>query len=344
MLLLALGQFFVHKKNPANLVLIGVFVLCCVWLTHATWYMLGFAQNYPHINKTYLPFFCLTGPMWYLYLKCLFDQYQPRNRDAVYLIPSLICILLSIPFYSQSAEFKNNYVETDLYNFTTYAIYLATRLAELTAITSLVFSLLYLRDLDKSFQLNRDQWSIKLFMGITFTALLAGIIRLFGSVAGSHTFSVLVPCSIICIVFVSIYCLSHRYPLLLNLGFPTPKSKSSFPQHNHTLDNYRQIITNEQWYLDPDIKMQRLAELLNTQAHRLSELINTSAGTNFNGFINDFRIEHAKKILISEPQRSILDIAFTSGFNSKSAFYNHFTLNTSMTPSEYRKSFQSLSS
>ena len=338
MLLMALGQFFVVKKNPANLILIGLLFLCCIWLTHATWSILGLASNFPHINKTHVPFFCLSGPMWFLYIKCLFEKYTPQKRDYLYVIPSLICVLLSIPFYSQSAEFKNSYIEIHLYDFTTVSIYIATRIAEFTVITSLIVSIVYLRRLAHRSQANIDLKTLNLIMAMTVTALIAALIRLMGSVFNSHTYSVIVPCAIICVAFVVLYFLSHRYPVLLSLGYSAPRVKVCDQQTRQTLKRYRQQITIEKWYLDPDIKLQQLAKLLKTQPHRLSELVNTSSGKNFNGFINEFRIEHAKIILLNEPSRSILDIAFASGFNSKSAFYKHFTQCTSMTPSEFRKS------
>ena len=340
MLLMALGQFFVVKKNPANMILIGLLFLCCVWLTHATWAILGLASNWPHINKTHVPFFCLSGPMWYLYIKCLFDKYEPQKRDLLFALPSLVIILLSIPFYSQSAEFKNNYVEIHLYDFTTVCIYIATRIAEITVITSLVFSIRYLRRISKRTSSTPELSTLNLIMTFTCLGLVAAIIRLFGSVFNSHTYSVIVPCAIICVTFVVLYFLSHRYPLLLGLGFSTPRLKTCDNETRKALNHYRKRILDEKWYLDPDIKMQKLADLLNTQAHRLSELVNTSSGKNFNGFINEFRVEHAKNILLREPKRSILDIAYASGFNSKSAFYKHFTQSTSMTPSQFRKAHQ----
>ena len=59
---------------------------------------------------------------------------------------------------------------------------------------------------------------------------------------------------------------------------------------------------------------------------------------NFNEFINQYRIEYAKNLLNAETKKTILDVAYESGYNSKSAFYKHFTSVTSMTPAQYRKS------
>ncbi len=338
-LLLAVGQLFVRNKTPANRVLFGFLILCCIWLTHSTFYLFDIIYLYPHANKTYLPFFCLCGPMWYVYVKCLFSNYQIQPKVLLHLIPSIICVFLSIPFYLESAEFKNNYIGVDFYDFTTISIYIATRIAEITVGTYFVFAIIFLTHI----QLN-DQKAIRLIMTLTGVSLTAVIIRFVGSVFGSPVFSVLVPSAIISICFVGIYCLSHQYPTLLCLGLATPKHKKNPLCDKELLETYQQKIELERWYLDPDFKVQLLADLLNTQVNQLSKLINTTTGENFNCFINEFRIKHAKTILLQEPNRSVLDIAFASGFNSKSAFYNYFTHCTSMTPSEFKKANQACTS
>jgi AraC-like DNA-binding protein len=58
---------------------------------------------------------------------------------------------------------------------------------------------------------------------------------------------------------------------------------------------------------------------------------------NFHDFINHYRIEFAAKMLREDKEKSILDITYDSGFNSKSSFNSEFKKNIYMTPSQYRK-------
>jgi AraC-like DNA-binding protein len=48
-------------------------------------------------------------------------------------------------------------------------------------------------------------------------------------------------------------------------------------------------------------------------------------------------VEYAMQLLLREPRRSIIDIAFRSGYNNKNSFYNAFKRHTGTTPSEYRR-------
>lgn len=94
-------------------------------------------------------------------------------------------------------------------------------------------------------------------------------------------------------------------------------------------------------YLNPDLNLPQLAEVLNISPHQLSQVINKNIGQNFFDFINGYRIEEVKtKIVDSDYQKfSVLGIAFDSGFNTKSAFNRVFKKMTGLTPSEYKKRF-----
>jgi len=89
-------------------------------------------------------------------------------------------------------------------------------------------------------------------------------------------------------------------------------------------------------YRDPTISLSKLAELLNLTNHHLSQVINEQSNNNYYYLINSYRIKDAKKQL-SCTNKSIIDIAYSAGFNSKSSFYNEFKMNTNMAPSVYRK-------
>jgi AraC-like DNA-binding protein len=69
----------------------------------------------------------------------------------------------------------------------------------------------------------------------------------------------------------------------------------------------------------------------------LSEVINGIGTQSFYEFVNYYRIEAAKKALSVEPQIQILNIAFASGFNSKSTFNQLFKKSHRLHPGAFRK-------
>ena len=86
-----------------------------------------------------------------------------------------------------------------------------------------------------------------------------------------------------------------------------------------------------------DFDLQTAADALNLSRQQLSELVNVHKGLSFRLFINAFRIEEAKTLLASGGDRTILDIAFATGFGSKNAFNTEFKRITGETPQEFRR-------
>jgi YesN/AraC family two-component response regulator len=97
------------------------------------------------------------------------------------------------------------------------------------------------------------------------------------------------------------------------------------------------MIENEEPYLDEDITLASLSHALDIEPHQLTLFLNRNMNTNFHKFINTYRIEAAKKLLVNEPSENILEVAFRTGFNSKACFNRVFKKVAGITPSRYRK-------
>ena len=96
------------------------------------------------------------------------------------------------------------------------------------------------------------------------------------------------------------------------------------------------LMNTEQLFLDNNITLDKIASLINTQPQYLSQAINQYREVNFYEFIAIYRIEFAKKALMSFPTKNILDVAMSAGFNAKSTFNNTFKKTTGLTPTQYR--------
>lgn len=97
-------------------------------------------------------------------------------------------------------------------------------------------------------------------------------------------------------------------------------------------------ILNQKRYLDSNLTLEDLSTELKMSVSALSLSINKNSNSNFSDFINNLRVEKAKK-LINNPDYNhytIVSIGLECGFNSKSAFYAAFKKVTQITPSEYK--------
>lgn len=103
------------------------------------------------------------------------------------------------------------------------------------------------------------------------------------------------------------------------------------------------IMAEQRPYLDFDINIATLGEMINVQPYLLGRYINTRLGKNFMTYINELRVQEViSKFEAPEfDDVTILEISLQSGFRTKSAFNSFFKRSTGMTPLEYRKSLKS---
>ena len=98
------------------------------------------------------------------------------------------------------------------------------------------------------------------------------------------------------------------------------------------------LMQNEKIYLEDDLNLPKLAQKMTISTHDLSYLLNVGFGKSFFQFINDYRIEAAKKLLASEKNDhlNMVGIAYAAGFSSKTTFYTAFKKATNQSPSEFQ--------
>jgi len=333
---LAVGQLLVKRRKLANKILTALFAVTFVWISHGIGYRYGLLDRLPHLNKIYLPLLCVTGSMWYTYVCCLHEQSGKYGYNTKHLLMPVVCLLMSVPFYLQSAQYKRIYIETDLADWPSIFMYAATRLAELTILWFFVKTTFYLMRLPAIKKPSQGFGVSRVLYFLSIAAAIATVTRIFGSIIGDKTISVLYPCLVSIAVFAAMHFISYRNPVVLGLSV-SGRAATVKTGSGSDMESLRQKVQNNNWYLDPNLKVQTLARRVGMPVADLSALINGVAGMNFNGFINQYRIDHAKKLLLTDTNKSVLNVAYESGYNSKSAFYKHFTAATSMTPVQYRK-------
>ncbi|HDP95215.1 MAG TPA: helix-turn-helix domain-containing protein [Candidatus Aminicenantes bacterium] len=98
------------------------------------------------------------------------------------------------------------------------------------------------------------------------------------------------------------------------------------------------LMKEEKPFLEANLTLVKLARHMNIHANYLSRIINERRNQSFNDFVNQYRIEEACRRL-ADPrwkEMTILQIAYETGFYSKSVFNTAFKKFTGRTPSQYR--------
>ena len=77
-----------------------------------------------------------------------------------------------------------------------------------------------------------------------------------------------------------------------------------------------QLMEADEIFTDETISLPQLARKVNVSPHQLSQFINENKGDNFSAFINRYRVRKAQAMLIAEPDKKILAVAYDVGFQS----------------------------
>ncbi len=94
----------------------------------------------------------------------------------------------------------------------------------------------------------------------------------------------------------------------------------------------------EKEYSNPELSVHLIQEKMFMSRSSLYRMMNEKTGLNTQQFVNQFRLEKAKEMLLNE-KASISEIAYACGFNSLSYFSRTFKDRFGKSPSEFSKSF-----
>ncbi|MDR2118973.1 MAG: AraC family transcriptional regulator [Tannerellaceae bacterium] len=119
---------------------------------------------------------------------------------------------------------------------------------------------------------------------------------------------------------------------------PLSADSSEQEKYGKIYEQIESYFETKQPYLNPDLKIAQMAYELNINSVYLTKAIRFRKNTNFNNFINFYRVERAKKLMQTNLHKYTIEhIYLSSGFNSQSSFNRAFKIQEGVTPSEYCK-------
>jgi AraC-like DNA-binding protein len=177
---------------------------------------------------------------------------------------------------------------------------------------------------------------IRMALNILFAVcfLVAGI----GQMNNRHIYHLSIASNIVFVL--ASYIISLRYPLKIDY-YKNIKNRLFFAYFLPRTDpetlkrEMTSKLLSDDLYKD-EVTLASLAMSLHIRPHQLSHFINNYLNMSFSDLINSYRVEEAKKEILSKPEATILAIAYESGFNSKASFNRAFKKFTGLTPSEFR--------
>ena len=125
------------------------------------------------------------------------------------------------------------------------------------------------------------------------------------------------------------------------------EKKISYQMNDTQAESYWKTLTvymdTDKPYRDESCSIRSLSEQTNIPEYQLSKLLNAHGGISFADFVNDYRLKEAVVYLNdkSKQRKTIDTIAMECGFGSRSSFYRAFDKAYCISPTAYRKQFNS---
>jgi len=291
----------------------------------------NFSEETGFLKQTILitPIFTLiTGPAFYLFVKHLvYSDAQWQHRDLYHFLPAI----LSIPFTA----------------FTQHVIAAGS-------LSLVIYGLVSYRLLSKYRRASNEMSSAALDMRLNWLRNMIWVFAVLGLV---DTIRLNLQPELNYLVLNTWYlvhqlCVLTLYACLIWFALRQPLlfdglanfDESNTLQKERGLNDVLFAQINHELVASELFKQQRLS-LIDVANHfkvgvkDISSAVNTGSGLNFCEYVNSLRVDDVKQKIDDnlDGKLTLLEIAFDSGFNSKSSFNSCFKNSTGLTPSQYHR-------
>lgn len=305
-----------------------------------------------HFYATIDPFPLLFGPLFFLYARVLASNSGIlRKRDLLHFLPAVAFTIFLLPDFLESAEFK-----------IARLIALRTETADvgLTALPVLLYNVSYLawtthilsghqkniKDIFSSIEKVNLRWLRQLT--IIFAAVWGAFIVLMVAEWIGYRLIYTIEPGLLIVMAIVVYIIGYygqSQPKIFEESEPENMEQRKYSHSGLDREKTQQYMKKltkamekDYLYQNGGLTLSELSKELAISPNHLSQVINAGLQKNFYDFVNEYRIEAARKMLHTDESNklTILAIAYEVGFNSKSAFNTAFKTYTNMTPSAYR--------
>lgn len=201
-----------------------------------------------------------------------------------------------------------------------------------------------LKEFYSSLYLQGPYWLLLLTLGFAFNWLWSLVVHLLGQTVGinlADSFGIVDNyLTFLLVNALFVYSLLYAHQLIETRD--KPKEKEALAATEISADSVARIrntMENHQLYLKQNLNIEEFARQVGIHYRDVSSIINKQFNTNFFEFVNEYRVNKAKQMLLDPlcAEMTILDILLESGFNSKSSFHRFFKRYTGMSAAEFRK-------
>lgn len=304
----------------------------------------GMQVNY-FASASALPYYLLGSylilpPALWLFIQLSTSPgFQLHKKHLLLFLPALI-----ETFVELAMHLRNRYTDESIKMLDYSSWYFFTELVPIAGMVFVLFlygkRLIYLSSSKKLPDTSRSSLHFNKLFGIFIFLCLLMVLWIAGVIIELPVFKTVE--LILTIFLFTLGFIGYFMPAVFdspNLSPQKAAETNTFPNYEDEkeLNRLDQILGQEALYTRSKLSLEELAEALQLPPRYLSYLINTYHTTNFNNFINAYRVKEVIR-KISDPaeqHKTLLGLALEAGFSSKSTFNHVFKKHTGQSPSQY---------
>ena len=346
-LFLGAGHLFTKRQFQAKIITAALFFSISMIEFGSAYYHSGMQKEFIHVILFDIPFgFCL-GPLLFLNYESILKNQRPLEiKSLFHFIPAVATFAFFIIYATKSPEFKIAHLELAHINRWSLEpwVFIISLLYLFMAVHIAIYTVIFIfksHELWNKNTFSREPLAFPLFIFIT-GSIFVFLLSILSLVFDSKDFNLSISASVTALLL-WFFLLEKRFPDILPILQQEVEKIKYERSHLATLNidnivlNLENLMVQKKIYTYEDLDLKKLAKMLHITPHQLSELLNNRLKKKFNDYVNQFRIELAKELLVNYPDKTVLSIAYEVGFNSQSTFYDVFLKITSITPATYRK-------
>lgn len=342
--LLAIATWSKKKQQPARLLSMFLF-LVSLQVIYSVIMHTRYIYQVPHLLGVVDPLNFIYIPLFYFYIQAIIQPtFKLRWQDSWHLLPFVWYVHKIFGLYTAPLSYKFQHLDWYYENLTdTNDWGLNLTIMGYAGVYFFFAFWKYYQFYQKNAttrngSFKKKQVGIQWMLGGFLIIYLANVARI---CLAYETKYILLEGVLSAFIF---YAIGYAALIKPNFLYGLQKSPTIFQDQKNKpsiLLQLEQLMQNEKPYLDNQLTLSKLADVLSISPQTLSQLLNQQFQTTFFNYINRYRVEAAKQQLIKqENQQYTLEKIYKEvGFNSKSSFNTAFKKFTNLTPTQFKKGY-----
>ncbi|PHN00854.1 helix-turn-helix domain-containing protein [Flavilitoribacter nigricans] len=311
-----------------------------------------------YIKIGFIPFFMLSGPAFYFYVRSLVvPDFHFRRLDWWHILPFVLVSAFRLVYFPESVSlttFDGSRVKIVIWGVVALIV-----ISVLTYwIATVILLLRHQRNMLNFFSSRSEKRSLNWVPLLMLATLFSHVLFFAGPFLGDSFATVqsmnfwtqqfnMAMLGYLLLVFGLIQPIiferERRTVPLLETDTPEPEKY----QHSglkpavmeELAEKILRYLEEKKPFVQPDYSLQAMMQDLELSQQNLSQTINEHLGKNFYQLINEYRVREFQRLL-RQPEAdrfTLLSLAYEAGFNSKSSFNRVFKEITGKTPTQYQR-------